>query len=126
MSAVKHATTESFERDVVESGQPTVIDFWAPWCAPCRAIAPVLDALAERWAGRVQFIKVNIDEQPELAQAFKIRSIPTLVAMRGRTVADVQLGAGSAAHVERLFVAAENADPPAELSDDAHGAGLTH
>ena len=114
MKAVINATTETFERDVIDSGRATVIDFWAPWCAPCRAVAPVLEDLAERWEGRVQVVKVNIDEEPALADAFKIRSIPTLVAMKGRNVVDVQLGAGSAAHIERLFGAAEAAVAPKE------------
>ena len=110
MKAVINATTETFEHDVIESGLPTVVDFWAPWCAPCRAVAPVLEDLAKQWEGRVQVVKVNVDEEPALADAFKIRSIPTLVAMRGRSVVDVQLGAGSAAHIERLFEAAEAAE----------------
>jgi thioredoxin 1 len=73
-------------------------------------VAPVLEDLAKQWEGRVQVVKVNVDEEPALADAFKIRSIPTLVAMRGRSVVDVQLGAGSAAHIERLFEAAEAAE----------------
>ena len=118
MQAVTNATTETFERDVIDSGRPTVIDFWAPWCAPCRAVAPVLEDLAKRWEGRVQVVKVNIDEEPALADAFQIRSIPTLVAMRGRNVVDVQLGAGKAAHIEKLFVAAEAATAPEEEVND--------
>lgn len=96
-------TSSSFENEVVNAGLPVIVDFWAPWCGPCRAIGPVLDKLASRFAGRVKVAKVNVDAEPQLAAAFNVRSIPTIVAMNGRTVIDVRVGFGGPADLERLF-----------------------
>ena len=96
-------TSSQFDQEVVNSETPVVVDFWAPWCGPCRAVGPVLETLAQEWAGQVKVVKVNVDEEVELAQAFNIRSIPTIVAMRGREVVDVQLGAGGKSTLEKLF-----------------------
>lgn len=97
-------TTETFDAEVVEAGIPVVVDFWAPWCGPCRVIGPVLDELAAKWAGKVKVVKLNVDEEPALAEAFQVRGIPTVVAMRGRDVVDVQVGASGRGKLEQLFV----------------------
>jgi thioredoxin 1 len=104
----KHVTTETFETEVIESNLPVVVDFWAPWCGPCRAIGPVLESLASRWAGQVKVVKLNVDEEPEIASAFQVRSIPTIVAMRGRDVIDVQVGFGGQQALEKLFTKLAN------------------
>ena len=101
--APTHVTAQNFPTDVLESAIPVVIDFWAPWCAPCRAIGPVLDNLAKTYAGRVKVAKVNVDEEPELANAFKVRSIPTIAAMRGKEVVDVQVGFGGPGALQGMF-----------------------
>ena len=80
-----------------------VIDFWAPWCGPCRTLGPVLDQLSKKWQGKVKTVKINVDEEPELANAFSVSSIPTMVAFKGKDVLDVQVGMSGVASVERLF-----------------------
>jgi thioredoxin 1 len=90
---VFHFTTGSWEREVEQSPQPVLVDFWAEWCPPCRMIAPSIDALAEEFEGRVRVGKVNVDEQPELAERFGVMSIPTLLVLRGGKVVDQRVGA---------------------------------
>ena len=78
----------NFEQEVLASETPVLVDFWAPWCTPCRMLSPTVDTIAQEQAGRIKVGKVNIDEQPELAQAFGVMSIPTLVVLKdGKTVA---------------------------------------
>lgn len=96
-------TTENFDQEVINSTIPVVVDFWAPWCGPCRAIGPILEELANQWAGQVKVAKLNVDEEPELAGAFQVRSIPTIVAMKGKDVVDVQVGFGGQKALEKLF-----------------------
>jgi thioredoxin len=91
-SAVVHVTDGTFD-GVVTSERPVVIDFWAPWCAPCRAIAPVLDELARELGDRVTIGKVNVDEQPGLAGRFGIHSIPTILFVRDGRIVDQVVGA---------------------------------
>ena len=84
--AVVTITKENFEQEVLQSAKPVLLDFWASWCGPCRMLSPVVDEVAEERTD-VKVGKVNVDEQPELAQAFGIASIPTLLVIRdGRTV----------------------------------------
>jgi thioredoxin 2 len=88
------AHDDSFRQVVLHSQLPVLVDLWAPWCGPCRAVSPALERLAREFAGRVKLVKVNVDESPLTAQRFDVQSIPTLVVLdHGNTVA---LGAGAA------------------------------
>ena len=79
-------TSENFEAEVTNSDKPVLIDFWASWCAPCRMIAPTIDALADEMSGQIKVGKVNVDEQSDIAAAFKVMSIPTLAMIKGKTI----------------------------------------
>ncbi len=87
---VRELTSEAF--DAATAAGLSVVDFWAPWCGPCRAMAPVFDAVAGEYADRASFFKVNVDEQPALAARFGVQSIPTLVLLRGGQPVDSLLG----------------------------------
>lgn len=79
-------TKENFDSEVINSDKPVLIDFWASWCAPCRMLSPTIDALADEMVDSIKVGKINVDEQQELAAAFKVMSIPTLAMTRGNTV----------------------------------------
>ncbi|HEY4374167.1 MAG TPA: thioredoxin [Burkholderiales bacterium] len=98
-------TTATFETEVIEASmhQPVVIDFWAPWCGPCRALSPILEKLAGEYAGRVKVVKINSDENPELSQAFRVRSIPYVAALVGGQLADQFLGAQPEGQIRQFF-----------------------
>ncbi|MCI6967315.1 thioredoxin [bacterium] len=90
---VLHVTEAGFDAEVLGSKELVLVDFWASWCGPCRMIAPVLDELAEEYAGRVKICKVNVDEEPALAQRYKIMSIPAVFLFRGGEVVEKMVGA---------------------------------
>ncbi len=103
MSQAVHVTAHNFRAEVSESSVPVVVDLWAPWCGPGRSMGPVLDELATRYAGRVKVVKVNVDEEPGIASAFRVQSIPTLAVVRNNTVVDGQIGFAGRAAVADLF-----------------------
>jgi thioredoxin 1 len=82
----------SFQNDVINSPKPVVVDFWAPWCGPCRAVAPVIEELSKEYGGKAGFAKVNVDESPILASQYGVMSIPTIIIFKGGKPAEQVIG----------------------------------
>ncbi|MGO9265000.1 MAG: thioredoxin [Candidatus Binataceae bacterium] len=90
---VTHVTDANFEQEVLKSPTPVLIDFWAPWCGPCKAIAPIVDELAGEYAGRLKVVKVNVDDNPMTPSRFGVRGIPNLLIIKGGEVKQQIVGA---------------------------------
>jgi thioredoxin 1 len=94
---------KSFEEDVLRAGVPVLVDFWAPWCQPCRAIAPFVEQLAEQYAGKVKVGKMNIDDHPSTPQRYNIRGIPTLLLFKDGAVIDQLVGAAHKSRIDDMI-----------------------
>jgi thioredoxin 1 len=92
-----------FKAAVLDSQEPVLVDFWAPWCGPCKAIAPALDELATRYKGKMKVAKVNVDENQETAQNYGVRGIPTLLVFKGGKVVEQIVGAVPKSRLEESF-----------------------
>lgn len=89
----KNVTTASFHADVLQSSKPVLVDFWAEWCGPCRAVAPVLDEISAEYGDKITIVKVNVDEEPQLAQAYNVVSIPALQVFQNGELVKQVIGA---------------------------------
>ncbi len=93
MSEAAQVTDATFQEEVLDSGLPVLVDFWAPWCGPCRMVAPVVDEIALEYEGKLKVVKVNTDDNPSVASKYGIRSIPTLMIFKGGERVDMVVGA---------------------------------
>ncbi len=101
MSRLTEVNSQEFSVVVAQSGAPVVVDFYATWCPPCRMLAPLLDEMAARYGGRVRFVKVNIDESPDLARQYRVSGVPTLVFLYGGTEVDRVVGVPAASTLQQ-------------------------
>tara|TARA_B100002003_G_scaffold208681_1_gene203480 strand:+ start:217 stop:543 length:327 start_codon:yes stop_codon:yes gene_type:complete len=100
---IKVVSDASFEMDVVNSSQPVLVDFWAEWCGPCKALSPVLDEIANEYDGRVRIVKVNVDENAQIPPKYGIRGIPTMLLFKDGVVEATKVGALSKANLSAFL-----------------------
>jgi thioredoxin 1 len=100
---VNEVSDASFEQEVVGANEPVLVDFWAPWCGPCRMIAPAVEAVAKEYEGRARVVKVNVDDNPSISQRYGIKGIPTLILFRGGKEEERVVGATSKEALSRLI-----------------------
>ena len=103
MSNAAAVTDASFEQDVLQSDVPVLVDFWAPWCGPCRMVAPIVDEIAKEFESKIKVFKLNTDENPNVASQYGIRSIPTLMVFKGGQKVDTVVGAVPKPHFLEPF-----------------------
>lgn len=104
--AVLTLTDANFDRDVLQSDLPVLVDFWATWCAPCKAIAPLIDSVAADYAGKIKVGKVNVDDNPATPGKYSVRGIPTLILFKGGKVIDQVVGAVPKSQLDALIAKA--------------------
>src|SRR5271156_4159906 len=98
---VLNVTEGTFDKEVLKSEQPVLIDFWAPWCGPCKAIAPTIDEVAGEYSGRLKVVKINVDDNPEVSARYGIRGIPNLLIIKSGQVKEQIVGAVPKVHLVR-------------------------
>lgn len=96
-------TDQSFEQEVLKSDVPVLVDFWATWCGPCRAISPIVEELGVKFAGKAKVVKINSDENPRITAQFNVRSLPTLMVFKGGQMVDQMIGAAPRPKIEALL-----------------------
>ena len=102
MSEPMHVTDGAFEKAVLQSPVPVIVDFWAPWCGPCRQVAPILEKIAKEYDGKLIVAKVNTDEDPDWAGRFEVRGIPTMLFVAGGKVVYQQVGAVPYGYIKQI------------------------
>jgi thioredoxin 1 len=100
---VIEVSDSSFEKDVLQSSQPVLVDFWAAWCAPCRMLAPTVEAVAEKYSGNARVVKLNVDENPSVSQRYGIKGIPTLILFKDGKEEERVVGATSKEAISRMI-----------------------
>ncbi|MFQ5328432.1 MAG: thioredoxin [Thermodesulfobacteriota bacterium] len=100
---VIHVTDANFDLEIMQSKVPTLIDFWATWCAPCRALAPIVEEMAETYAGKIKVAKMNVDENPATPGKYGVRGIPTLILIKDGEVVDQVVGAVPKSQIQGLI-----------------------
>ena len=103
MGNVLEVSDQSFDQEVLKSTTPVLIDFWAPWCGPCKAISPVVEELAGEYTGRLKVVKMNVDDNPQTPSRYGVRGIPNLILFKGGQVADQIVGAVPKGHLVRAI-----------------------
>ncbi len=103
MGQVAEVSDATFEQEVIQSDRPVVVDFWAPWCGPCRMIAPIMDEMASQHGERVKFLKMNVDENPEISARYNVLSIPMVVLFEGGEPRETVVGARPRSHYEAAW-----------------------
>lgn len=92
MSSIQAISDDSFEKEVIESNIPVLVDFWAQWCGPCKALAPIIDDVSQKYTGKVKFVKLDVDQNPSTPPKFGVRGIPTLILFKDGQVKATQVG----------------------------------
>jgi thioredoxin 1 len=120
---VREVTDATFGQDVLAAGRPVVVDFWAPWCGPCFALEPVLERLEDQAAGRVLFVKLNVDQNPVSAARYEVLALPTAILFDGGDAQEAIVGARAPSHYERAWATwlAESPSPEAASSSAPPG-----
>lgn len=103
MAAEIQLTDDSFDTEVLKSPDPVLVDFWAPWCGPCRMLAPVVEEIAKEYTGKVRVAKINTDDHPNSASRYKIAAIPTLLFFKGGKVVEQLVGVHSKADIKKTL-----------------------
>ena len=103
MAEPMEVTDSNFDQEVLQAAVPVLVDFWAPWCGPCRMAAPIVHEVGEKYEGKAKVVKVNVDESPEVSSKYGIRSIPSLFLFKAGAVVDQAVGVQSAAQLAKML-----------------------